>query len=786
MKATFIFLLLVPLLLFGQTLKYSRVIITYDSLQKDVLFSLGLPLDHIHLIKGKIEVELSSSDLKLLDNSNIQYDVLVDDLTKYYSTRATTNNSRNGSHFLDCNNISHANIVVPNDFSLGSMGGFFTYNEMLFHLDNMASKYPNLITLKQEIGSFRTHENRPIYYVKISDNPNVNEHGSESQVLYNAIHHAREPMSMSQLIFYMYYLLENYGIDDQVTHIVNNLELFFVPCINPDGYIYNETIAPSGGGLWRKNRRDNGDGTFGVDLNRNYGYDFAKDDVGSVTSSDIYRGPSAFSEPETQAIKYLCENNDFKLTLNYHSFSNLLLIPDEFVEDSIRYLNFAEAITYNNKYTVGTGMSTLGYSANGGSNPWMYKERTTKTKQYAFTPEVGKDDDGFWPTSSRIIPLAQENIEANINMALLASNYLDIEEKSEFSISKSGTLNIELNNFGLLNPSTAVVSVHASSTQVKTIGAPVTLNGFVDLGVKQVGIDFVLQDNLLESNLIDFEVRVDFGNVILTRNFKKLYSTQYPAFEDDFNANLINEVDWNINLLGSWGRTTEDYYTAPSCITDSPNSNYLPGLNNVLLYRDKIDLTNSNIKEAFINFNAKWRIEKGYDYVQVIVNDGNQNYPMCGNYTTLGVRFSPKFEEPLYDGINDEWVNENIDLSDFLGKEISVTFVMSSDAAVEEDGFYLDDFKLFLVKERVNGVENETNNMNLFKIYPNPLTNSLYIEVDDYANLEIYNTLGISVKKDIKLNSGSNKIDVSGLKQGFYSAVLEKENIRISKRFIKK
>jgi murein tripeptide amidase MpaA len=67
----------------------------------------------------------------------------------------------------------------------------------------------------------------------------------------------------------MWYLLENYGTNDEVTYLVNNHQLYFVPCINPDGYVYNQTTNPNGGGMWRKNRRNNGGGVYGVDLNQN-------------------------------------------------------------------------------------------------------------------------------------------------------------------------------------------------------------------------------------------------------------------------------------------------------------------------------------------------------------------------------------------------------------------------------------------------------------------------------------------------------------------------------------
>ncbi len=163
--------------------------------------------------------------------------------------------------------------------------------------------------------------------IKISDNASVDE--TEPEILYTAVHHAREAESLSQLIYYMWYLLENYSTDVTIQSLVNNTEMFFVPCLNPDGYMYNQLTDPNGGGLWRKNRRDNLDGEFGVDLNRNYDYFWGFDDTGSspLTADATYRGIAPFSEPETQAISNFTMIHDFKYALNYHTYGNHLVQP---------------------------------------------------------------------------------------------------------------------------------------------------------------------------------------------------------------------------------------------------------------------------------------------------------------------------------------------------------------------------------------------------------------------------------------------------------------------------
>lgn len=148
-------------------------------------------------------------------------------------------------------------VIVPTPTNFGIGGNYgastavakhFTFQDLQNELNDMRALYPNLISAKTSIGT--SSEGRSIFMVRISDNPDVDE--NEPEVLMDAIHHAREPMSMTQLIFFMWHLLENYNTDKEIKQLVNSSELYIVPCVNPDGYVYNQTTNASGGGLWRK------------------------------------------------------------------------------------------------------------------------------------------------------------------------------------------------------------------------------------------------------------------------------------------------------------------------------------------------------------------------------------------------------------------------------------------------------------------------------------------------------------------------------------------------------
>ncbi|UCH84741.1 MAG: zinc carboxypeptidase, partial [Candidatus Latescibacterota bacterium] len=206
-----------------------------------------------------------------------------------------------------------------------NLGMYHTYAEMETVLTDLNTHYPSLAALDVMGTSI---EGRNIYVLKISDNVTSSE--GEPEVLIMGCHHARELMSVDVPLRFAVYLLENYGIDPTVTEMVNEREIYIAPMINPDGHVYvqqNHDGSPSS--WWRKNRRDNGDGSIGVDLNRNYGYEWGYDNIGSSPSpwEITYRGSGPFSEPETQAVRDFCNSHRITMWLSYHTYGELLLYP---------------------------------------------------------------------------------------------------------------------------------------------------------------------------------------------------------------------------------------------------------------------------------------------------------------------------------------------------------------------------------------------------------------------------------------------------------------------------
>lgn len=366
----------------------------------------------------------SAYERKKLEQAGISFVVVNDDATLEFQQRNALDIKQHPNPKLEAAAASvNCNFAVPNLFELGTMGGYLKYEEMLAALDSMHAKYPTLCSEKIPISNTtKTWEGRPLYYVKISDKVSSNE-ANEPKVLYTGVHHAREAMSLINLIYFMEYILENYGTNADAKRIINNCELYFVPCVNPDGYIYNETTNPNGGGMWRKNRRKQGIVTNGVDLNRNYGFQWGLNSGSSGNAnSDTYRGPAAFSEAESQLIKQLSIDKKFTTSMHHHSYAEILFYPFDYTNancaDAVLMKKAGDSLTACNNYSVEHGAGSLGYLASGTTPDWMYGDETSKPKCYSFTNEVGGNS--FWPSRSKIIPLCQEQVLLNMRLALFA------------------------------------------------------------------------------------------------------------------------------------------------------------------------------------------------------------------------------------------------------------------------------------------------------------------------------------------------------------------------------
>ncbi|MBL4861713.1 MAG: immune inhibitor A [Crocinitomicaceae bacterium] len=749
---------------FGQ--HYAKVKIYTDAVGMQLLGQLGLAVDHgEHKENTFIISDFSEREIQILEQNGFEFDVLIEDAKAYYLKR---NQFPEGTaKNVNCV-TSGGGVFVPevpvNFFENSSYAGFYKYQDMLDALDAMVAQYPSLITVKAPISSFLTHEGRPIYHVKISDNPSSDD-VTEPNVLYSAIHHAREPMSMSQTIFYMWYLLENYATNEEVQFLIDNTEMYFVPCLNPDGYIHNEANDPNGMGMHRKNKAPVGSSNPGVDLNRNYSYGWNTTGVSPDPNNDTYPGTSAFSEPETQAMKWLVETHGFVSAFNAHSYGNLLLYPvgtttAEFADHNDYFVDLCANMVSLNGYHAMKGSGL--YPASGDSDDYMYKADIgvgMKDTIFAMTPEVGTD---FWPAQSEVEPTCQSMVFSNMVLSHMAHKYLVVKDEDPAMIADlTGGFNHSARRLGLVD---GVVDVSIEPLlNIQSVGAPVTH----DLQLRQFensAISYVLNPGIQFGDQIKYVLQTEYATWTKRDTIVKTFGSLTLQLADDASSTT--------NWTGGWTLTNDEAYSPPTSFTESDGGDYLNNTNETYELIQNIDLTNAT--DAMVTFYAKWNIESDYDYCQfqVSVNGGGSWIGQCGKYTVEGssTLWNGSVQpdgEPVYEGASD-WVYEEVSLSAYLGQVIKVRFQFESDGGVTQDGFYFDDFQVSF-NEGVGLMEQTFEVMAI----PNPANDQFYVstsKVIEHGLVRVIDQTGkIVIEKEIKALTNKITIETIHLPEGLYT-----------------
>ncbi|MFA4948436.1 MAG: M14 family zinc carboxypeptidase [Candidatus Krumholzibacteriia bacterium] len=320
--------------------------------------------------------------------------------------------------------LERGNLAAPAEID-ENLGQYHTFAEMEAELDALVLAYPTRAHI--DILGFSV-QGRVIRSIKISDNAAVDE--DEPEVLIMGCHHARELMSVEMPLLFARYLLEQYGIDPRVTEMVDTREIWIAPMINVDGHVYVEqNHAGSSSYWWRKNRKLNANGSYGIDLNRNYSYQWGYDDIGSSPdpSSLVFRGTAPFSEPETQAVRDFCAPREITMSLSYHSYGELILYPWGYAPintmEAELFAALGDSLRQGNNYTAGNAASGAIYITNGDSDDWLYGETLIKNPMYAFTVELNTyEEGGFAPPETLIQPTFDTMLELNLRFVELAGN----------------------------------------------------------------------------------------------------------------------------------------------------------------------------------------------------------------------------------------------------------------------------------------------------------------------------------------------------------------------------
>lgn len=302
----------------------------------------------------------------------------------------------------------------------GYFDTFRTYDEVNARIDQMLADNPGVVE-GSLVGASRF--GRPIrgFAISAPDSPG-NPRSQRVQALFNGTQHAREWVSPTTVMFIADRLLADYAAGDpRVVALLERAEVLFVPIVNPDGYVYTWSTNR----LWRKTRVDNGNGTFGVDPNRNWSFEWGGEGSSGNTGSETYRGPAPFSEPETVALRdYIAARPRIAAHIDFHSFSQLILSPwgytaalppepdrsvfDRLNGDMAREIRSETGMTY-----IGGPAYTTIYPAAGTIPDWVYGDQG----KLSWTIELRDTGaTGFVLPAEQIVPTGRENYRAVLTL----------------------------------------------------------------------------------------------------------------------------------------------------------------------------------------------------------------------------------------------------------------------------------------------------------------------------------------------------------------------------------
>jgi hypothetical protein len=610
----------------------------------------------------------------------------------------------------------------------GGLVGFWTLPEVKMKLDDLvASDTLGLVADKLDTVGYSL-QGRPIWGLKLGtavDGPDT-----RPVVYFSALTHAREPGGMHALLHFVDDILAQYGAGDPVAkYLLENRQIYLCPVVNPDGYVFNKRLLDSTGsaGLWRKNLRDNNsnhvtDNSDGVDINRNYGYKWNFNNVGSsgTISSDTYRGTAAWSEPETQVQRDLVSALKPTVSFSFHTYSDLYVHPWGWTtagtQDSALFQGWSDEFAITNGFAGGPGPRIL-YEVNGEYSDWAYGDTLLKPKCFSWTPEVGLDGDatrsvasggpiGFYPDISKI-PVQNESVLRSCwQLAGIAGPWVRIESASypDGFITAGGMerLNVRAKNVGasgVAGPNlTATLTSLDPGMQVAqgTATYPSLASGQA-ADANSGGTFWVwAADSITPGRMV--RMRVDFtdDNGLHCRDTLEIVVGQPTVLFNDPAQSLAAYT----RRAGNWGVVSTDANHPDAYIADSPAGLYPNNYAGQLRLNGSFDLSHGVHAWAF--FEDRYGFEQEYDAGLFEASFDTTTWTsLPGNsLVRTNVNNIAGANKWMFGGTRWRWRQDRVDLSAFAGDPTHTkTFLRwrsLSDGGMDFDGMNFDSMRVYL------------------------------------------------------------------------------------------
>ncbi|MFK7925233.1 MAG: M14 family zinc carboxypeptidase [Bacteroidia bacterium] len=567
------------------------------------------------------------------------------------------------------------------NYSSGSMGGYHTYAEVVAELNLMQQLFPTLCGTPYSIG--QSYEGRELYALKLSDQPQLDQSNTEARVYIDALTHAREPLSMESLLAFAWWLLENYGQDETATYLLDNREIYILPVINPDGYVFNEEGFPNGGGYWRKNRNDSkGKDCIGVDVNRNF--PLAWGNLMGATNtpcSETYHGDSASSELETAATRHMIDTLGATAGFSLHSYGHTILHPWLWQNSSTDFAlssELASDFIPSSYEAYGNGPEMLNYLASGTTADYMQSKN-----MLAWTPEIGHS---FWEPASKICEIVEEMRKPLTHICWLAGDFARIQNYDHSPVIPGDTtgLRVRIKNRGVgMTANDVKIHCRSLSPDLVVVDPVVSLG---DIAARNARTWSVLPIRLFVSpnanQMLALEISVRQGQDGGLSDRDTLYLR--PGFSallysEDFENGRANWVQQG----GSWDLTLEDAYEGQYCLSESPNS--LNSQQNLTTIALDIPISIPAAGYPELIFWNKYSLTPRELEVRLQIEKGDGNW--VNQQAPSMILYNGNI--PTWTG-HQYWQEERLDLSAFRGETIRIRWTFNGSPNAISDGYYLD------------------------------------------------------------------------------------------------
>ncbi len=614
--------------------------------------------------RGPVDVQMSRESVELLRKEGIELEVLVEDLQADVERERAEIEARRAVARLGGDAIDYAN--------------YYPFDDHVAFMNQIVNERPDLASISS-IG--QTLQGRDIWTVNITG---PGDASSRPQVAINSGIHAREWITPPASAYLMESLVREYDSNPRIRNLMDTVDWYVTPVFNADGYVYSWTTER----YWRKNRRNNGGGSFGVDLNRNWDVDWGGNGASNDPDDETYHGPGPFSEPETQVMRdFLMSLDDLRAHVDTHSYSQLVLhapgtfaqsVPNESELQAVA-VEMSDAILATNGafYTPQRGLDL--YEAAGTFADWT----GIVLGAYGYTIEArptGGGLNGFSPPASEIQPAAEEITAAYLVMAELRTQPLRfvLPESSYANFQQDESRAIVFSVLGALNnPSASGVKVFArqgDSGSFTEITATSMGNGMysanLNAGDCDTTVEFYLQAMTSTGTTVNFPANGMATPIVAD------VTADVIAFSDDGETDPGWTVSGNASD-GQWQRAipanfdrsdpAADFDGSGRCwLTDNGESNSDVDGGETILTSPIFDVSTGGILSYAYWMNDATNTIGAEDYFRMEVStDGGSNWAVARNYSASG-----------------SWRTESIDIGSEFGNtsQLRIRF-----AAAEND-----------------------------------------------------------------------------------------------------